>query len=178
MARKLRQEVTDGVFHVYARGNNRDVLFLDSTDRRKYLSLLGRAVRCQGWELLGYCLMPNHVHLLVETPQPNLAAGIQRVHSPYAQIFNRRHGRVGHVFQGRYGAVRVDTNAYFATVARYVAMNPVTAGLVHLPCDWPWSSHRAAAGQEDAPPWLAVGRLHELLDGDDKRLAYAALTRI
>ncbi len=178
MSRKPRQEVAGGVFHVYARGNDRNDLFLDATDRRKYLSFLGRTVRRQRWFLLGYCLMPNHVHLLIETPEANLAPGMHRLHSPYAQVFNKRHGRVGHLFQGRYGAVQVTTDAYFATVVRYIAVNPVSSRLVELPCDWPWSSHRALAGREDPPPWLAVRRLHELLSGRHQSEPYVALTRM
>lgn len=178
MPRKPRQEVAGGIFHVYARGNDRNDVFLDATDRRRYLSLLGRNVRRLRWQLLAYCLMPNHIHLLVETPEPNLANGMHLLHSSYAQGFNRRHGRVGHVFQGRYGAVHVKTNAYFVTVVRYIALNPVTAGLVGLPGDWPWSSHRALAGHEDAPVWLAVARLVELLGGGDGRRPYVALTQI
>ncbi len=178
MPRKPRQEVAGGVFHVYARGNDRNDVFLDATDRRKYLSLLARAVGRHRWLLLGYCLMPNHVHLLVETPERNLARGMHRLHSPYAQVFNRRHGRVGHVFQGRYGAVQVTTEAYFSTVVRYIAVNPVSAGLVELPCDWPWSSHRAVAGREDAPPWLAVSRLRQLLAAREESAPYVELTRI
>ena len=177
MARKPRQEVAGGLFHVFARGNDRRDIFLDSTDRRCYLTMLAREVRRQHWLLLGYCLMPNHVHLLVETPDPNLGAGMQRLHAPYAQAFNKRHGRVGHVFQGRYGAVQVKTDAYFATVVRYVAVNPVAAAFVEIPCDWPWSSHRALIGREDPPPWLAVQRLRELLGELEGRESYEALTR-
>jgi REP element-mobilizing transposase RayT len=179
MARKPRQEVAGGIFHVYARGNDRAELFLDDKDRRKYLAVLGRAVRRQDWQLLGYCLMPNHVHLLVETPRPTLGIGMHQLHSPYALAFNRRHGRVGHVFQGRYGAVLVEQEAYFTTVVRYIAVNPAAAGLVEVPADWPWSSHRAIAGFEDPPPWLGMRRLLELLStwSLDPQHSYRELTR-
>ncbi len=178
MARKPRQEIANGIFHVYARGNNRAELFVDGVDRRKYLALLARVVRVQRWHVLGYCLMPNHIHLLVETPDANLAAGMHGLHSPYAQLFNKRHGRVGHVFQGRYGAALIEDESYFVTIVRYIAVNPATAGLVDVPADWPWSSHRAIAGLDVSPPWLAVERLIELLSSwtlDPKSL-YVDLT--
>ncbi len=165
------------MFHVYARGNDRHDVFLDNTDRRNYLMLLGRTVRREEWQLLTYCLMPNHIHLLVETPKANLAVGMHRLHSPYAQAFNRRHGKVGHVFQGRYGAVRVTTDAYFLTVVRYIAVNPVAAGLVSVSSEWPWSAHRALSGHEDRPSWLGASRLHDLLSGAGGGQSYAELTQ-
>ena len=154
-----------GIFHVYARGNDRRPIFVDNTDRRRYLSLLGRSTRQQEWNTLAYCLMPNHVHLLIETPRPNLAVGMHRVQSPYARLFNRRHDRTGHVFQSRYGAVRMNDDPQLVTVVRYIVRNPVEAGLASDPSGWRWSSHRAAAGIEDPPPWLALNRLHALLAG-------------
>src|SRR6476659_7057647 len=107
MARKLREEVAGGVQHVYARGNNRERVFFDYADRHCYLGILDRTVARTGWRCLAYWLMDNHVHLIVETPEPNLAPGMQRLHGEYAQMLNERHGRVGHVFQGRYGSVPV-----------------------------------------------------------------------
>ena len=178
MPRKPRQEIAGGTFHVYARGNDRQDVFLDASDRRKYLDLLGRTVRRHEWHALAYCLMPNHVHLLIQTPNANLGAGMHLLHSPYAQIFNRSHGKVGHVFQGRYGAIRVMTDAYFATVVRYIALNPVSAGLVRSPLDWPWSSHRAILGRDDPPPWLAVPRVLEFLSGASSAASYAELTQL
>ena len=178
MPRLPRQEVADGIFHVYARGNDRRDLFLDELDRTRYLRLLQRAVQHCRWRLLSYCLMPNHVHLLVETPEANLGKGMQQVHAPYAQAFNRKHGRCGHVFQGRYGAVRVTDDPQLITVVRYIARNPVTAGLADEPARWLWSSHRAIAGLTARPDWLATPRLLELLSGWtlDPLEAYATLT--
>src|ERR687896_722074 len=107
MPRRPRQEVAGGINHVFARGNNRGHVFIDDTDRRAYLTTLGRVTRWKRWRCLAYCLMPNHVHLLLETPQANLGAGMQYLHGSYANEFNERHGRFGHVFQGRYGSVLV-----------------------------------------------------------------------
>ena len=177
MPRHPREEVAGGLFHVYARGNDRRDIFVGIDDYRRYLVFLVRAVRRQRWNLLAFCLMPNHVHLLVETPEPNLARGMQRAHSGYAQDFNQRHGRSGHLFQGRYGAVRITTDPQLVAVARYIARNPVEAALAGAPGDWPWSSHRVAAGSDPAPSWLANDRLMELLSGwtRDPSGAYALL---
>src|SRR5690242_13743227 len=106
MGRKPRENVANGVYHVFARGNSRAPIYLDDDDRRIYLWMLARVVLRQGWRCLAYCLMTNHVHLLLETPEPNLSHGMQQLHGGYALSFNARHGRIGHVFQGRYGAVR------------------------------------------------------------------------
>ena len=165
MPRKPRVEVSGSIYHVFARGNDRKALFTDTADRRTYLALLSRTTRRCGWLLLSYCLMPNHVHLLVETPTPNLAFGMHGLHSPYARAFNTRHGRTGHVFEKRYGAIRVETDAYLLTVVRYLANNPVEAGIAPTASAWRWSSHRAILGHEDPPAWLARERLLQLLSG-------------
>ena len=162
---RARNEVESGIWHVFARGNNRQDIFVDSGDRRRYLSLLGRSVRRCEWKALAYCLMANHVHLLIETGSPNLGVGMQRLHTDYARAFNKRHRRSGHLFQGRFGSVWVATDEQLLWVTRYIVRNPVAAGLARDPADWRWSSHRAALGEEDGPPWLATRRLDELLAG-------------
>jgi putative transposase len=154
----LREECEGGVFHVFARGNAKQAIYLDDYDRRSYLRMLGRVVEKQSWRCLAYCLMVNHVHLLLETPAGNLSTGMQRLHSGYAQTFNERHGRSGHLFQGRYGSVRVKTDEQLWTLARYLAANPVKAGLCELPARWPWSSHGALRGPRP-PDWLDHARL-------------------
>jgi putative transposase len=158
MARKPREEVEDGIFHVYARGNNKSVIYLDDADRTIYVRLLEGAVRQRRWYLLAYCLMNNHLHLLIETPETNLGAGMQQLHTLYALRFNRRHGRSGHVFQGRYGAVRITTDEQLWMAAAYVAANPVAAGLCGSAEEWRWGSYAAVAGGSP-PDWLAAGRL-------------------
>jgi putative transposase len=175
MPRKPREEEAGAVVHVFARGNNRQRIFRDVEDRELYLALLGQVVRRQQWSCLAYCLMPNHIHLLVETPQPNLAAGIQRLHGLYAQTFNKRHGRCGHLFQDRYGGNRVKTDEQLVTTARYIALNPVEARLCAAPEEWAWSSHAATVGGGGAPAWLAVERLLGFfgLDGGEPRARYA-----
>lgn len=161
--------------HVYARGNDRQVIYRDDLDRRRYLAMLGSVVALKDWRCLAYCLMDNHAHLLIETPQPNLASGMQRLHGRYALFHNARYDRVGHLFQGRYGSVRMRSDAQLWTVARYIARNPVKAGFCEHPDEWPWSSHAATLGS-GAPPWLDVGRLLSYIDsGGDPTERYAEL---
>jgi putative transposase len=172
--RKHREQVAGGVYHVYARGNKRADIFVDDIDRRTYLALLGRTVQQKGWRLMAYCLMPNHVHLLVETPEPDLGDGMRRIHGVYAQTFNERHAEVGHVFQGRYGSTLVTSDEQLVAVVGYIVHNPVKAGLVERAEAWGWSSHAAMAGKVVAPAWLAKDRLLELLGvwGGDPREGY------
>ena len=175
MPRKPREERPGAIHHVYARGNDRRVVFRDDADRWTYLTLLGRMTRRQRWLLLAYCLMDNHVHLLVETPEPNLGRGMQRLHGTYAQTHNERHGRCGHLFDGRYGAKPVKTDAQLWVVAAYIARNPVEAACCRRAEEWPWSSHAAVLGGR-SPAWLSVARLleHFAGAGDRPRERYAA----
>jgi REP element-mobilizing transposase RayT len=152
-----------GIHHVTARGNNRERIFCVDADRRRYLGLLAAEIARRRWLCLAYCLMDNHVHLLLETPEPNLGAGMQQLHGLYGQTFNRRHRRVGHVFQGRFHAEPVRRDAHLWIIAGYIAGNPVEAGLCDQPESWPWSSHAVVAAGR-APRWLAHGRLEAYLD--------------
>jgi len=143
--RKPREELEGAVHHVYARGNGKQRIFLDDQDRRTYLFLLRRVITQHEWRCLAYCLMGNHVHLLIETPQPNLGRGMQRLHGAYAQLFNERHGRVGHLFQGPYGAVRIESDEQLWMTLAYIAANPVRSDLCERARDWHWSSYRHAS---------------------------------
>jgi REP element-mobilizing transposase RayT len=159
MARPLRIEYPGALYHVTARGNARDWIYLDDEDRQVFTDLLGEVVGGFNWLLHAYCLMGNHYHLLVETPDANLGRGMRQLNGVYTQRFNRRHGRVGHVFQGRYKAILVEKDSYLLELARYVVLNPVRAGLVAEPGEWPWSSYCATAGLDGCPPWLERGWL-------------------
>ena len=149
------------MFHVFARGNAKHAIFRDDLDRRVYLHGLAKVIGRTGWLCLGYCLMHTHVHLLLETPQPNLGWGMQLLHGRYAMGFNARHERPGHVFQGRYGAVRVRGDAQLLAATAYVVLNPVRAGLCARPEHWRWGSHARVLGGHP-PAWLAARRLLEL----------------
>lgn len=164
MARQLRTDEPGAIHHVYARGNRAQAVFADDVDRNRYLRLLARTIEDLRWACLAYCLMTNHLHLLIETPQANLAVGMRRLHGDYALSFNKRHRSFGHLFQGRYGAVRVKDDAQLITVVRYLDRNAAEAGIVRRPEDWPWSSSAALRGAT-APPWLALARLRSLISG-------------
>ena len=141
-----------------------------------YLRILRGTVRHCRWRLLAYCLMDNHVHLLLETRKPNLGAGMRRLHGSYAQRFNARHGSSGHLFQERYGSVPVETDEQLWTLVVYIAMNPVEAGLRGRPDDWPWSSHSMVLS-DTAPDWVDVPHLLDRFAaaGGDGRRRYAEL---
>jgi putative transposase len=160
MARPPRLEEPGAIHHVFARGVAKLPVYLDAEDRVTYLEILEDVVVAFEWRLLSYCLMENHLHLLVETVHPNLGSGMQRLHGRYGRGFNRRHGFSGHVFESRYGSVRIKDDAHLWTAAAYVVRNPVEAQLVSQAADWPWSSYRAAADSE-GPTWLALERLYE-----------------
>ncbi|MEW6560279.1 MAG: transposase [Pseudomonadota bacterium] len=159
MSRPLRLEFPHALYHVTARGDRQEAIFEDDSDRRLFLEILGDAVADFNWQVHAYCLMTNHYHLLVETPDGNLSKGMRQLNGSYTQRSNRKHGRVGHVFQGRYKAILVDRENYLLEVARYVVLNPVRAGMVRLAQDWPWSSYDAMTGQADAPRWLTTDAL-------------------
>lgn len=154
MARPLRLEFAGALYHLTARGDARREIFLDDEDRLLFLERLGKEITQQGWGCYAYCLMSNHYHLLIETPQGNLVSGMRRLNGVYTQAFNRRHRRVGHVFQGRYKAIVVDKDSYGLELCRYIVLNPVRAKMVKRPQDWPWSSYRASAGMSSSPDWL------------------------
>lgn len=159
MSRPVRIEFPDALYHVTARGDRREAIFDDDQDRRSFLSTLEQVVNRFNWVCHAWCLMDNHYHLLIQTPDGNLSNGMRQLNGVYTQASNRRHGRVGHLFQGRFKAILVDSEAYLLELTRYVVLNPVRAGMVNNPADWPWSSYRASAGIEPAAPWLAVDGL-------------------
>src|SRR6056297_3592023 len=156
MARPLRIEFEGALYHVMARGNARDDIFLDDNDREGFIDNLGRVCARFDWRVWSWCLMSNHYHLLIETLRPTLSKGMREVNGVYTQRFNRRHGRIGHVLQGRYKAVLVQKDTHLLELSRYVVLNPVQAGMTEAAGDWPWSSYRAVMGKAPAPEWLAV----------------------
>lgn len=154
MARPLRLEYPGALYHVTSRGNRRQDIYRDESDRQAWLE--GLATVCQrfNWVVYAYCQMTNHYHLLVETLEGHLARGMRQLNGSYTQRFNRQHDLVGHLYQGRYKAILVQKETYLLELSRYVVLNPVRAGLVRQPEDWPWSSYRALIGAAAAPPWL------------------------
>ena len=115
MTRPLRIEFEGALYHVTSRGDRREAIYEDDSDRRGFLEILGQVVRTANWVCHAYCQMTNHYHLMIETPEGNLAKGMRQLNGVYTQHSNRRHGRVGHLFQGRYKAVLVDEDSYAAS---------------------------------------------------------------
>src|SRR5271170_1019921 len=165
MARKLRVEYRGAVYHVMNRGDRRESIFLDEEDRRRFLVTLGEACAKTGWQVHALCLMSNHFHLVVETPQANLVAGMKWFLGTYTGRFNRRHKVFGHLFSGRYKALVVDGsgNGYLKTVCDYVHLNPARARLLRPEQSlerFAWSSYpHYIQPPSGRPPWMRVDRL-------------------
>ena len=159
MARPLRLEFAGALYHVTARGDRREPIYEDDEDRGAFLETFGAVIEDFNWVAHAYCLMGNHYHLLVETPDGNLGKGMRQLNGTYTQWSNRRHRRVGHLFQGRYKAILVDKNSYLLELCRYVVLNPVRARMVKTAGQWAWSSYRAMLDAEQAPTWLSVDAL-------------------
>ncbi len=154
MARPLRIEFSDALYHVTCRGNEQRAIFRSDRDRKAFLGFLAEAVQRFGWSVTAWVLMTNHFHLVVQTPQPNLSKGMHWFNSAFVGWFNRVHKRSGHLYQGRFKALLIEKEAYFAEVLRYVVLNPVRAHMVERPENYKWSSYRATAGLDAAPDWL------------------------
>ncbi len=157
-------EGAGAIHHVVSRGAGSRAIVFDDDDRRAFVRRLSRAVVDHEWVCWAYCLMDNHFHLIVETPEPNLGAGMRWLKGTFAQDVNHRHGRSGHLFGGRFHSILVETEEHAVAAALYVVLNPVRAGLVSTPSAWPWSSYRATSGIERCPAFLAVDRVLALFD--------------
>lgn len=159
MSRPLRIEFPGAIYHVTSRGNARRKIYLDDADREGFLVTLAWVVERFGWICHAYCLMGNHFHLMIETPAANLSRGMRQLNGVYTQNFNRRHRKIGHLFQGRFKAVLVERDSYLLELARYVVLNPVRAKMMKLPEGYAWSSYRATLGLDPVPPGLQIGWL-------------------
>lgn len=154
MSRPLRLDAPGLFHHVMARGNNKMNIFLDDQDRTKFLAVLASVVSRYALSCIAYCLMRNHYHLVVRTAIANLSAAVRQLNGVYAQWWNYRHRRVGHVTQGRFKAQVIQEEGYLLQACRYVALNPVRAGLVTGARDWTWSSYAATIGAVPPSPFL------------------------
>lgn len=173
MARPLRINVPGLTYHVTARGTGRMSIYRDDHDRLTFLDRLATVVDDYRLECHAYCLMTNHYHLVVRTRDANLSRALQRLNGRYAQWWNRRHERCGHVFQGRFGAQIVQDDAYLLVACRYVVLNPVRAGMVATPGDWRWSSYRATAALSPVPRFLSPDGLWRYLSDGPAESAVA-----
>jgi putative transposase len=140
MPRAKRKLVAGGIYHVVSRGNRKQPVFLFEGDHHLFLEITSNVARRRAWLVHAYCLMPNHYHLLLQTPGADLSAGMQEINGDYGRWFNHVHGFVGHVFQGRFKAGLVESDGHLLHLTRYIALNPVRAQLCRSPADWPWSS--------------------------------------
>ena len=165
MARKLRVEYAGANYHVMNRGDRRELIFMDDADRQRFIDTLGEACAKTGWQVHAYVLMPNHFHVVVETPHPNLVAGMKWLLGTYTSRFNRRHKLFGHLFSGRYKSLIVDGSGsgYLKSVCDYVHLNPARANLVAADAplqSFAWSSWPAyLLAPSKRPAWLRADRL-------------------
>ncbi len=156
MARPLRIEYPGAVYHITSRGNARQAIFLSDDDRGKFLGIMAEIVEKYNWLCHVVCLLDNHYHAVIETPDPNLSLGMRQLNGVYTQAFNRAHQRVGHVFQGRYKAILVEKESHLLELCRYIVLNPVRAGMVSKPDEWKWSSYQSTAYAGKVPEYLTI----------------------
>jgi putative transposase len=156
MARPLRIEFPGAVYHITTRGNGREEIFFEDSDRLRFLEIFSGTIEKYNWLCHSYCLMDNHYHLVVETLDPNLSLGMRQLNGMYTQAFNRKHRRVGHVFQGRFKSILVEKDSYLLELCRYVVLNPVRANMVEEPSAWRWSSFKVTATGRQVPEFLTV----------------------
>lgn len=156
MSRPLRLEFPGAIYHITARGNAQEAIFLDDDDKLLFLAVLAETVSNFGWLCHAYCLMDNHYHLLIETPDGNLSQGMRQINGVYTQRFNRRHARVGHLFQGRFKAILVERESYLLELCRYIVLNPVRANMLKDINRYLWSSYPATVGSQPASAWLTT----------------------
>ena len=161
MVRPLRIEYPGAVYHVTSRGGRREPIAKDNIDRNAFLSIAGQALDRFDAHVWPYCLMGKHYHLVIRTREANLSRLMRHINGVYTQTFNRRHQLTGHLFQGRFKAILLDSDSYLLEVCRYVDLNPVRAHMVDQPDAYRWSSYRALAGLADQPDWLDVHSVHE-----------------
>jgi len=147
MSRPLRLEFSGALYHVTSRGNEKKAIYLEDSDFELFLSLLAEVCLRFNWVIHSYCLMTNHYHLVIETPEGNLSRGMRHLNGVYTQRFNSKHKRVGHLYQGRYKAILVDKESYLLELCRYVVLNPVRAKMVKEPDEWRWSSYLVTVGE-------------------------------
>ncbi len=177
MPRRPRIQTPDLLRHVMSRGNGRMQIFLDDVDYRHFVHIMGDVVDKLAIRCWNYCLMPNHYHATLQPSAENLSEAVRRINSMYALWWNRRHARVGHVFQGRFKDQIVDRESYLLALSRYVVLNPVRADLVKRPEDWRWSSYSATVGLAPLPTFLAADATLGLFGDGEAHVLQSRFTR-
>jgi putative transposase len=174
MGRPLRVHAADVHYHVTVRGVRQLRTYEDRRDYAKFEILLQKVVEKRGWNVHAYCQMPNHYHLVLDTPEADISDGMHWLNGVYARWFNERHGYFGHVFEARFQTKLILSNVHLLNVSTYVPLNPVRARLCANPADWRWSSYRASIGRE-RKPWLSSWLLEQF--GREPRQAAIAYRR-
>jgi putative transposase len=169
VGRRPRINATDAVYHVNTKGAAAQHVFRDDHDRRAFLALLAQTLATHRWECLSYCLMGTHYHVLVQTLDASISRGMHALNGQFARWHNRRHRLKGHVFEARFHAELVERQEHFLETMRYIALNPVRAGLCGRPEDWPWSSYAELVDEHAPPPLVSTARALEFIDGDPAR---------
>ena len=164
MARPLRIEFSGAVYFIVSKGNASQKIFLGSGDATSWLEVFKNVCKRFGWICYSYCLMSDRYMIVIETPKPNLSKGMRQLNGIYTQSFNRRHGRDGHVFRGRYGSVLVQKSKYLADLIKYVLFSPVRSGFVKLPHQFKWSSCKYMLNKEECPDWFDKNYVNGLFD--------------
>jgi putative transposase len=179
MGRPPRDEQPGAYYHVTSRGNDRRRIQLDDVDCQRWERMAAKTASRYGWQVLAYCLMTNHFHLVIRIPLGGLSRGMCLLNGGYARQFNQRHDGSNHVFGRRFWSKRIETHRYLVGSLRYTAMNPVRSHLAETADDYPWGSHAALAGRREAPPFLDVDAVLDLFGPDPERarVAYLSLVR-
>jgi REP element-mobilizing transposase RayT len=172
MARAWRIEFEGAFYHILSRGNEGRVIVGDDADRKRLLEAIGQAAERFDLEIFAYVLMTNHYHLLLRTRQANLSNAMQWFGTTYTRRYNNRHGRTGHLFQGRFKSILVENEAYLMRLSFYIHRNPLRAGLVQRLADYPWSSYKAYAYGRAAPEWLSTGLILARMPAEDPHKGY------
>lgn len=169
MTRPPRIEFKNGVYHISAYGVDRIQTFINDDDRDMFLKVFAATSAKLQWICHGFCLMNDHYHLLIETPEANLSKGMRQLNGVYTQHFNRSYNRVGPLFQGRFKSILVEKETYLLDLARHIILNPVRLGIVEKPSLWPWSSYNATGGHTPPPPFLNTSWLLEQFGSKQKK---------
>ena len=158
-----------GTYHVTTRSGGPIPIFTDDDERTRFCNQLVLTLRAGGWRCRAFCLMSTHYHLLVEVPDDTLQPGMQQLNCGYARWFNRQHGRSGHLFGERYYCVRVESDGHMLALLRYIARNPVAAGLCERPSDWLWGSYRGCIGIDNRFPFVDAAPLRAYFGANAER---------
>ncbi|MGI9558744.1 MAG: transposase [Thermodesulfobacteriota bacterium] len=167
MARPLRIEFPGACYFVTSRGNASERVFLDSDDGKLWMDTFESVCSRFGWICYAYCLMDNHYHIVVETPRPNLSAGMRQLNGVFTQAFNRRHKRGGHVFMGRFKSIVFQKEKYLKPLIKHVVLNPVRKGIITAPSQWKWSSCRASCGGDESVAFIDTKAVAGIFGGVD-----------